>query len=138
LQHENPERAQIEGPPTSAGVGKVNSGTLVIVPSEGTYALIAARMADAAATSRYTFPDQDLISDLFGDRWVSLPYVYNALKTLRWKEVHAPIWRDDRVKNMHYISIPKPWAEENITDVTYEWWWKMNKERLDMEAQFRP
>ena len=62
--------------------------------------------------------------------------MYNALKTLGWKEVHAPIWRDDRVKNVHYVSIPKPWAEENITDVTYEWWWKMNEERLDMEAQF--
>ena len=65
-----------------------------------------------------------------------MPYVYNALKTLRWKEVHAPIWRDDRVKIVHYISIPKPWDKENITDVTYEWWWKMNEERLDMEAQF--
>lgn len=134
MQHENPERAQIEGPPTSAGVGRVNSGNLVIVPSDGTFGLIAARLADAAATSQYTFPDQDLLSDLFGDCWVSLPYVYNAIKTLRWKGVHELIWRDDKVKNMHYTSIPKPWAEENITDVTHAWWWKMNEERLYIEA----
>lgn len=45
--------------------------------------------------------------------------MYNALKTLRWEGVHKEIWRDDKVKNVHYILAPKPWDEVDAR--TGEW-----------------
>lgn len=92
----------------------------------------------------YDFADQSLLSDVFYGRWVAIPYVYNALKTLRWKDVHAPIWRDEYVKNVHYILSPKPWdespeerkkGEKEGRDGTHEWWWKFNDERLAEEKK---
>ena len=68
--------------------------------------------------------------------------MYNALKTLRWKGVHDAIWRDDKVKNVHFILSPKPWDEtqESLADApvaprdeSHEWWWEINNERLKHE-----
>lgn len=87
------------------------------------------------------FADQSLLSDLFKGCWVPLPYTYNALKTLRWEGVHAPIWRDDRVKNIHYILSPKPWDEmtpdgkNTSKDPTHAWWVDFNNERLELEKK---
>jgi lipopolysaccharide biosynthesis glycosyltransferase len=47
------------------------------------------------------FPDQDLLSLHFKGKVRFLGYEYNALKTLR--ECHSNIWRDDKVRNVHYI-----------------------------------
>jgi lipopolysaccharide biosynthesis glycosyltransferase len=85
------------------------------------------------------FADQSLLSELYRDRWVPLPYVYNALKTMRWKGVHHDIWRDDRVKNVHYILSPKPWDEVDQDgnfvglDESHKWWVDVNKERKAAE-----
>ena len=114
----------------------LNSGMLVVVPSTGLYEAIATHMATSPAIEHYSFPDQELLSDLFKDRWVPLPYVYNALKTLRWKGVHDAIWRDDKVKVVHYILNPKPWSEDPgapLADETHQWWRDVNKERLQDE-----
>ena len=64
-----------------------------------------------------------------------MPYIYNALKTLRWKGVHDAIWRDDEVKNVHYILSPKPWDEKEAEqkEESHKWWWRDNRERLDEE-----
>ena len=66
---------------------------------------------------------------------MALPYVYNALKTLRWKGVHDQIWRDEEVKNVHYILSPKPWEEKEgeSEDETHAWWFAANKKRLEDE-----
>lgn len=106
----------------------------MLLPSEALYAQILARM-DKDDTATMSFPDQDLLADLFRGRWVSLPYVYNALKTLRWEGVHDAIWRDEEVKNIHYILSPKPWSEVgekgewNGTEETHRWWWDATRER---------
>lgn len=87
------------------------------------------------------FADQSLLSDLYSGRWVPLPYIYNALKTLRWEGVHSEIWRDECVKNVHYILAPKPWDEmdsegRNIgKDPTHQWWVDANNERLAWEKE---
>ena len=85
------------------------------------------------------FADQSLLSDLFKGCWVPLPYIYNALKTIRWEGVHREIWRDDQVKNVHYILAPKPWDEERDmsgkSDPTHAWWWEVNDERLEKEKE---
>lgn len=132
-----PDEAQERGAAPTAGLGMMNGGLQVVNPSTGVYELILARLATATATSGYEFADQSLLSDLFPGRWVSLPYVYNALKTLRWEDVHAPIWRDSRVKNIHYILSPKPWdiPDGGAEEETIGWWWDVNNERLEAEKR---
>ena len=114
----------------------VNGGLLVINPCQAIYDAILERMT-TSSVMEYDFADQSLLSDLFGGRWVAIPYIYNALKTLAWKDVHAPIWREDRVKNIHFILSPKPWDEKN-GDVKYEIhqrWWDINLKRLETEKK---
>lgn len=113
----------------------LNSGLLVAVPSQAVYDTISAKMLDTEALQRYDFPDQALLSDVFENRWVVLPYIYNALKTLRWKGVHDVIWRDDRAKNIHYIFSPKPWKQkpDDQKDTTDSWWHAAQQERKQQE-----
>jgi alpha-N-acetylglucosamine transferase len=139
-QHSSPEEAQHTGADPAVGpLGFMNGGLQVVNPSAEIYAQIVAHMeADAA---NMDFADQSLLSDLYRGRWVALPYVYNALKTLRWPEVHAPIWKDGEVKNVHYILTPKPWDEYDETgeftgtDETHIWWAELHRERKEKERE---
>ena len=92
-------------------------------------------MASDSGVMNYEFADQSLLSDLFSGRWVALPYTYNALKTSR--ETHARIWRDDEVKNMHFLLSPKPWDEKlgEESHPTHKWWLEANMERLKGERE---
>ena len=137
IQHNDPEKAQKQGASPTAGLGMPNGGLQVVNPSKALYDLIIERMATSSAIESYEFADQSLLSDLFYGRWVALPYIYNALKTLRWKDVHAPIWRDDEVKNIHYILSPKPWDETpgQESNESHKWWWTYNHERLEKEKK---
>lgn len=118
-----------------------NGGLQVVVPSAGAAAAIAAVLDDPVTTARLDFADQSLLAHAFAGRWVPLPYIYNALKTMRWPRVHGPIWRDDSVKNVHYILSPKPWEESEEErrregrDELNEWWWKISRERLAEEKR---
>jgi lipopolysaccharide biosynthesis glycosyltransferase len=89
----------------------LNSGLLVINPSTAVFNKIQ-KVMNSAQVDKYDFPDQGLLSDVFAGRWVVLPYVYNALKPLRWEGVHSAIWQDDQVKVVHYIFATKPWHQE--------------------------
>ncbi|KAF2087469.1 glycosyltransferase family 8 protein [Saccharata proteae CBS 121410] len=139
-QHSSPDPAQTQGAPPTAGLGMPNGGLQVVNPSAGVYGRIL-RALQSETTASYEFADQSLLSDLFGGRWVALPYTYNALKTLRWKGVHSDIWRDDEVKNMHYLLAPKPWDESievrkaprDERTESHQWWWDINEERLREE-----
>jgi lipopolysaccharide biosynthesis glycosyltransferase len=113
----------------------MNGGLQVVNPSVGIFNLIQEYMASDRC-GNLDFADQSLLSDLFRGCWVPLPYTYNALKTLRWEGVHNEIWRDDKVKNVHYIFSPKPWDEEEGkegADPTHAWWHKSNNARLAEE-----
>ena len=78
----------------------------------------------------YDFPDQDFLADFFRNKWQSLGWQYNALKTMRY--IHTNIWRDDEVVCLHYI-VDKPWTARVSEDgtagfkgkdgVTHGWWW---------------
>ncbi|KAK1702253.1 family 8 glycosyltransferase [Colletotrichum acutatum] len=134
--HADPDAAQTNGKDlTQQPLGLLNSGLLVVVPSKGQYDAIVDCVKTAPA--EWVFPDQDLLANLFRGRWVGLPYVYNALKTLRWSGVHHAIWRDEEVKNIHYILSPKPWADrEGDTsdhDESHHWWWAANRKRRARE-----
>ncbi|GKU07627.1 glycosyl transferase family protein [Fusarium langsethiae] len=137
-QHDKPEAAQTHGASVSTGLGKLNSGLLVINPSKSLFTQILAKMEEPSC-SEYKFPDQDLLADLFKGLWMALPYIYNALKTMREPSVHGTIWRDDRVKNVHYILSPKPWDElgadgsYNGGQGTHKWWHDAYKSMLAEE-----
>ncbi|QIW95501.1 hypothetical protein AMS68_001019 [Peltaster fructicola] len=139
-QHSDSERAQTEGAPSNAGLGMPNGGLIVVRPAAATYDKISAAL-QSDITSSYEFSDQSLLGDLFNGRWVGIPYIYNALKTLRWKGVHDAIWRDDKVKNVHYILAPKPWDENEEDkkkegrDGSHQWWHDVNEKRLDDEKK---
>ena len=144
-QHSSPEAAQSTGAPPTAGLGMPNGGLQVVNPSRAVYDKIMAQLA-SSSTSNYNFADQSLLSDVFHGRWVALPYVYNALKTMRWNGVHDAIWRDERVKNIHYILSPKPWdeiedlqakqgGEKQKRDPSHAWWWELNAKRLKDEKE---
>lgn len=117
-----------------------NGGLQVVNPSIATYNLISERLNDES-TMAYEFADQSLLSDLFHGRWVALPYTYNALRPMRWQTVHSEIWRDDQVKNMHYLLNPKPWDEieeqksKPGREETNAWWWKFTDERKKTEKE---
>ncbi|KAF2740260.1 glycosyl transferase family protein [Polyplosphaeria fusca] len=133
-QHDKPDQAQHTGAAPEFGLGMPNGGLQVVNPSEATYDLIVDQMAKEDIME-YDFADQSLLGDVFHGRWVALPYTYNALKTLRWTGVHHQIWRDDQVKNIHYILSPKPWDDKagEESEETHGWWWKYNGERVEGE-----
>jgi lipopolysaccharide biosynthesis glycosyltransferase len=113
-----------------------NGGLQVVNPSLATYNLILEQLSNETS-SNYDFADQSLLGDLFDGRWVALPYIYNALKTLRTKGVHDAIWKDEKVKNVHYILSPKPWDEGKgkCSLEVHEWWWPVNEERRAKEKE---
>lgn len=136
-QHADADLAQTQGAPSTAGVGMLNSGLLVVNPARETYALIEKVLQTPSRLEQYNFPDQELLSDVFYGRWVPLPYVYNGLKTLRGEKVHGAIWRDEEVKNVHYIFARKPWDEatDEATDDQSRWWWEANGRRQRRERE---
>jgi len=137
-QHGTPDIAQEKGAPSDAGLAMPNGGLQVVNPSAEVYNMILGSL-EGDSTISYDFADQSVLGDLFHGRWVGLPYIYNALKTLRWKGVHDAIWRDDKVKNIHYILSPKPWDENEEDkkkegrDGSNQWWWDVHEKRLKEE-----
>jgi len=133
-QHTDPEAAQIQGPSTVKPT-MPNSGLVVLNPSSHANTEILKAMQDPKTTT-YVFPDQALLGDVFAGRWVSLPYIYNGLKFLRWAGVHDPIWQDDRVKNIHYGLVPKPWdVQGRSEDELIKRWQDMDDERRQEESK---
>lgn len=137
-QHSTPDEAQTSGGScTASPLGYMNGGLQVVNPSKRIFRQIATYMEENAASM--DFADQSVLSGLFRGRWVALPYIYNALKTLRWKGVHDEIWRDGEVKNIHYILAPKPWNEVGEggkwtgTEGSHLWWFDMDTERKRKE-----
>ncbi|KAL9082132.1 MAG: hypothetical protein Q9159_006697 [Coniocarpon cinnabarinum] len=134
-QHGEPDRAQLEGGLNTDSLGLLNSGLVVIRPCVEALEQIQEQL-QKDEVSRYIFPDQDLLADVYRGRWVPLPYVYNALKPMRRKGVHENIWRDDVVKNVHFILGPKPWNElPKDADAANKWWHDANAERLSEEQR---
>lgn len=136
-QHTDPTVAQQSGTSNLLSFGMPNSGTVVANPCHEVYEQILHQLTKDEAVRSYIFPDQALLGDVFAGRWVSLPYVYNALKTMRPDNVHGAIWQDDKVKNVHYIFSPKPWQQrrEECPDEIYAWWYDANDERVAEEKR---
>jgi inositol 3-alpha-galactosyltransferase len=108
----------------------LNSGMFLYRPSKDLWDNMLDYFHTSDRLSTYKFPDQDFLADFFRNKWRSLGWQYNALKTMRY--IHPNIWRDDAVVCLHYI-VDKPWASRVTADgiagfkgkdgVTHAWWW---------------
>lgn len=114
----------------------LNSGLVVLTPS----ATLARSIVDFLHTSplvpTFSFPDQDLLAAAFEGKWKPLPWVYNALKTLR--AIHKGLWRDEEVRCLHYVLPDKPWKRRvrggDVVDEateTHRWWWELFDRLVD-------
>jgi alpha-N-acetylglucosamine transferase len=102
----------------------LNGGLLVLSPDEAVFADMVATLATIDDLSRFPFAEQDFLNEYYRGCWQPLPYVYNALKTLKFQ--HPLTWDLAAVKNIHYI-IDKPWDQApDPSDRYYElnqlWW----------------
>ena len=102
----------------------LNGGLLVVTPDENVFTELVTRLRGVDDLARYQFAEQDFLNEFYRDRWLPLPYVYNALKTLPFQ--HPPLWDAAAVKNIHYI-IDKPWERAPDPDDRYfeldRLWW---------------
>ncbi|KAG0172816.1 hypothetical protein DFQ28_006995 [Apophysomyces sp. BC1034] len=111
-----------------------NSGLIVLTPSRSIFQDMLIRLHNVADFSLYPFPDQDFLNEVFHQKWESLPYTYNALKTL--PVAHSQMWDLSQVKNIHYILSDKPWTmdkeghPEKIYEPLYHLWWESYKETM--------
>ena len=108
----------------------LNGGCFLYRPSESLWQVMYHHFQTSPELSTYQFPDQDFLASFFRHKWYSLPWKYNALKTM--KQWHTNIWRDDEVHGLHYI-VDKPWQARVASDgigghlgrdgETHAWWW---------------
>lgn len=87
----------------------LNGGFLVLKPDNAVFDMLEKRIAAIDDLSAYPFSEQDLLNEVFAERWKPLSYIYNALKTLPFQ--HSGLWQGDEVKNLHYI-LAKPWNRD--------------------------
>lgn len=106
----------------------LNGGFLVLTPNQAVFEDMLEQLAGLEDLSRYLFAEQDFLNDYFHQRWLPLPYIYNALKTLPFQ--HAAMWDIEEVKNIHYI-IDKPWEKQLDRNDRYyalnKMWWDIAK-----------
>ncbi|WP_017345907.1 glycosyltransferase family 8 protein [Pantoea sp. A4] len=87
----------------------LNGGFLVLKPDPEVFKQLSARIAAIDDLRAYPFSEQDLLNEAFAGRWLPLPYIYNALKTLPFQ--HPKLWHEPEVKNLHFI-LAKPWVRD--------------------------
>ncbi|KAI4196520.1 MAG: hypothetical protein LQ350_006503 [Teloschistes chrysophthalmus] len=115
---------------TSDTYALLNSGFFLYHPSAELWSSMLHYFQNSTDLSSFQFPDQDFLIHFFRSRWLSLPWKYNALKTMEnW---HRNIWRDGEVMGLHYI-VDKPWEKRVASDgiggylgrdgKTHGWWW---------------
>lgn len=108
----------------------LNSGMFVYRPTPHMWKEMLHYFNTSDKLATYKFPDQDFLTDFFRNKWQSIGWQWNALKTMRY--LHTNIWRDDSVRCLHYI-VDKPWASRLSADgiagfrgrdgETHRWWW---------------
>lgn len=108
----------------------LNGGVFLYHPSERLWKRMLDYFLTSPELSTFQFPDQDFLASVFCGTWRSIPWEYNALKTM--KQWHTNIWRDAEVKGLHYI-VDKPWQKRVASDgiggylgrdgETHTWWW---------------
>ena len=110
----------------------LNGGVFLYKPSETLWQAMHHYFLTSPELSSFQFPDQDFLGHFYHGKWLSLPWKYNGLKTM--KQWHTNIWRDNEVRGLHYI-VDKPWKTRVASDgigghlgrdgETHSWWWKV-------------
>ncbi|QRW19345.1 glycosyltransferase family 8 protein [Rhizoctonia solani] len=115
-------------PESGITLHSINSGIVVLNPTEKLNDEIIDGLHNDPNVTRYGFPDQDFLSSHFKNRVKFLGYEYNALKPML--KCHSAIWRDENIRNVHYIFKDKPWVLPEDTEkldeqfhVIHGWWW---------------
>lgn len=108
---------------------QLNSGTVVLNPSSSLSKKIFDFLYERGRVAEWIFPDQDLLSEYFKDRWRPISWYYNALRSLY--TVHPVIWSEHEIRCLHYIFADKPWRSRKMPstseagfDVMNRWWWE--------------
>lgn len=128
----------------------LNSGMFIFTPHQSQWEHIVSFLNTDERVKTFMFPDQDFLAAFFLNRWKSLGWQYNALKTMRYWHEH--MWSDEEVRNLHYI-VDKPWGKRIGIDgtagylgrdgITHQWWWNeyekwmMDRERTGHIAVLR-
>lgn len=109
----------------------LNSGLFIFMPYQSQWERMLSFLNTDEKVKNFLFPDQDFLAAYFSDRWKSIGWQYNALKTMRYWHEH--MWDDAEVKNIHYI-VDKPWSKRVGRDgvagylgrdvITHSLWWK--------------
>lgn len=113
----------------------LNSGMFVYEPSKAIWDAMMHEFDTSPKIKQYAFPDQDFLTDFYRNKWMSLSWRYNALKTMRtW---HPRMYKDDKVVVLHYI-VDKPWDKRMASDgigghlgrdgYTHQQWWDFYEE----------
>lgn len=126
-------------PDSGPTLHSLNSGIVALTPSDEAHKNLEHALHNDPEVATYNFPDQDFLSNYFKNRIKFLGYEYNALKPMR--SCHSALWRDEAVRNCHYILKDKPWVipEGSTTlpeqfQVLHGWWWDEWR-RLEAEMQ---
>jgi len=135
LQHPSALDKGTPVPPSTAPpdtYALLNGGVFLYHPSDSLWQAMHHHFLTSTELSIYQFPDQDFLASFFCDKWHSLSWKFNAVKTM--KQWHTNIWRDDKVKGLHYI-VDKPWEKRVASDgigghlgrdgETHTWWWNV-------------
>ncbi|QIW98437.1 hypothetical protein AMS68_003955 [Peltaster fructicola] len=108
----------------------LNSGQFLYHPTPELWSKMLHFFNTTPLLSKFKFPDQDFLAEFFRNKWRTVGWQFNALKTMRYW--HENMWRDNEVICLHYI-VDKPWAARIHEDgtagyrgndgVTHQWWW---------------
>lgn len=120
----------------------LNGGVFLYKPRKETWEDMHHLFLTSPNLKNYQFPDQDFLAEFYRGKWLSLPWKYNALKTM--KQWHPNIWRDEEMKGLHYI-VDKPWQRRVASDgigghlgrdgETHRWWWNVYGEWRDQVGE---
>ncbi|EIW83578.1 glycosyltransferase family 8 protein [Coniophora puteana RWD-64-598 SS2] len=105
----------------------LNGGLIVFNPSKELFQEISHYLFTSPLVPTFTRTDSDLLGHFFEGKYKPLPWMYNALKTLR--TMHPDMWRDEEVRNVHYLRADKPWLERVVKgkggeyETLNQWWW---------------
>lgn len=113
----------------------LNGGLFLYQPTRELWDTMMDFFNKSERLQHYMFPDQDFLADFYRNRWQSVGWQWNALKTMRYW--HPDMWRDSEVRCLHYI-VDKPWAARVQADgkagykgrdgETHRWWWNEYEE----------
>jgi lipopolysaccharide biosynthesis glycosyltransferase len=93
----------------------LNGGMFIFQPNQKLWKRMMNFINTCDHLGDFKFPDQDFLAEFFEDKWLSVPWRFNAIKTHRhW---HHNIRRDNAVICLHYI-VGKPWAARIAEDGT--------------------